>query len=538
VSAEAAQLPFNKLTAGLKPIFLLVGVALAVAAGIVVALWSQGETYSLLYGDLGTDDSSQIVQALEAAQIPHKLDPVTGAITVPADRVHDARLKMAGQGLPAGDAGFALIAKDPGFGVSQFMEGARYQYALEGELARTISNLQPVSAARVHLALPRQSAFVRDRRPASASVLLQLRPGRRLEGEQVTAIVNLVASSIPELEATQVTVIDQTGRLLSAPNRDDEFAVRDQQFEYARRMEDVYTRRIESLLSPLVGPGRVRAQVVADVELAATEEAREQYKPESQVVRSEQLAQEANRSGAAAGGVPGALTNQPPAPGVALPPGVAPPAGAPATTTAQASGPDNTSSQTTRNYEIDRTIAYTKQPAGRLKRLTVAVLVDNLRSEDEDGEPVETALTQPELDNMTKLVRDAVGFDEKRGDSVNVVNASFKGEPTPEVLKPEVVPLWERPIVRDAAKLLLGLIVLLVLYRRAVKPLVGGLIAQAKVAPVMLAPVEGPAGSANQEVIARPVPGFEQQVTQARGLVTQDPRRVAQVVKSWVGTDE
>ena len=214
------------------------------------------------------------------------------------------------------------MSKDPGFGVSQFMEGARYQHALETELARTITNLQQIEGARVHLALPRQSAFVRDRRPPSASVFLQLKPGRRLESEQVTAISNLVASSIPELEAGQVTIVDQQGRLLSSPEGGDEFAAREKQLEIARGMEERYTQRIEQLLAPLVGVGRVRAQVVADVELSTTEEAREQYRPESQIVRSEQLAEESSRGGSGTQGVPGALTNQPPTPGVALPPNV------------------------------------------------------------------------------------------------------------------------------------------------------------------------------------------------------------------------
>jgi flagellar M-ring protein FliF len=197
-------------------------------------------------------------------------------------------LKLAGQGLPEGDGGFAVMSKDPGFGVSQFMEGARYQHALETELARTITNLQAVEGARVHLALPRQSAFVRDRRKPSASVFLQMKPGRRLESEQVTAIVNLVASSIPELEAQQVTVVDQQGRLLSSPDSNSEVAEREKQMEIARELEERYTQRVEQLLSPLIGSGRVRAQVVADVEMSTTEEAREQYRPESQIIRSEQ----------------------------------------------------------------------------------------------------------------------------------------------------------------------------------------------------------------------------------------------------------
>src|SRR5215510_5757493 len=292
MSAEALALPRPSLIPpNLKPLLLLIGIAAAVAAGVGVVLWSKEPTYSLLYGSLSQQDSAQIAQALQTSGIPYKLDN-NGEITVPSDKVHDARLKLAGQGLPEGDGGFAVMSKDPGFGVSQFMEGARYQHALETELARTISNLQAVEGARVHLALPRQSAFVRDRRPPSASVFLQLKPGRRLESEQVTAIVNLVASSIPELEAGQVTVVDQSGRLLSAPEGHDEFAARDKQMEIARNMEERYTQRIEGLLSPLVGAGRVRAQVVADVELSTTEEAREQYRPDSQTVRSEQTSEE------------------------------------------------------------------------------------------------------------------------------------------------------------------------------------------------------------------------------------------------------
>ena len=539
MSTEAAALPQPSIIPpSLKPLALLIGIAAAVAAGVVIVLWSKEPTYSLLYGQLGQQDAAQIAQALDSNNIPYKLD--AGTITVPADRVHDARLKLAAQGLPEGDGGFAVMSKEPGFGVSQFMEGARYQHALETELARTISNLQAIEGARVHLALPRQSAFVRDRRPPSASVFLQMKPGRRLESEQVTAIVNLVASSIPELEADQVTVVDQQGRLLSAPEGSDELAAREKQLEIARGMEERYTQRVEQLLAPLVGPGRVRAQVVADVELSTTEEAREQYRPESQIVRSEQTAEESSRNGSGPQGVPGALTNQPPAPGVALPPGVAAGAQAAAADPAVApnSPPDNTSRQATRNYEIDRTVAYTRQPAGRLKRLTVAVLVDNLRTTDEEGEVTETALTPEQIENMTKLVKDAVGFDQARGDSVNVVNASFKGELTPEEVTPDEIPLWERPLIRDVAKLLAGLIVLLVLVLMVLRPLIKGLLATPRIA---YAPAALPAGAQSSlpgVQAAGPPLDYDGQISQARSMVTQDAARVAQVVKTWVGDDE
>jgi flagellar M-ring protein FliF len=550
MSVEAASLPrASVIPAAMRPLLLLIGVAAAIAAGVAVVLWSQGPTYSMLYGDLGTQDQAQIAQALESSGIPHKLDNATGAIMVPADRVHEARLKLAGQGLPEGDGGFAMISKDPGFGVSQFMENARYQHALETELAKTISNLQAIGAARVHLALPRQSAFVRDRRPPSASVFLQMKPGRRLESEQVTAIVNLVASSIPELEANQVTLIDQQGRLLSSPDGHDEFAARDKQMQIAERTEETYTQRIVALLEPLVGPGHVRAQVVADVELSSTEEAREQYKPDSQIVRSEQTSEEQSRNGSGAQGVPGSLTNQPPQPGVAQPPGTTPPAGTVAaaqpangaagatTTTTTSSAPDNSSKQSTRNFEIDRTVAYTKQPAGRLKRLTVAVLVDNLHAQDDDGNDKESPLPPEQLENMSKLVKDAVGFNADRGDSVNVVNSSFKGEPKPEDAEPIVTPLWERPIVRDAAKIGGGLIAALALIFLVLKPLARGLLDQSREQLSVLPAMHAGHALPQAGGVAPPM-GYEQQITQARGLVNQDPARVAQVVKTWVSNDE
>jgi flagellar M-ring protein FliF len=533
---------------GLKPLAMLLGIAAAVAAGVAVVLWSQEPTYSLLYGNLDQEGTAQIVQALDASGIPYRLEG-SNAITVPADRVHDARLKLASQGLPESNGGFSVIAKDPGFGVSQFMEGARYQHALETELARTISNLQAIDGARVHLALPRQSAFVRDRRKPSASVFLQMKPGRRLESEQVTAIVNLVASSIPELEAREVTVVDQQGRLLSSPEGGGEMAEREKQMEIARELEERYTRRVQQLLAPLVGADRVRAQVVADVEMSTTEEAREQYRPESQIVRSEQVSEETSRNGTGPQGVPGALTNQPPQPGTALPPGVtANAAGQGAASAADPNAavapPDNTSRQATRNYEIDRTVAYTKLPAGRLKRLTVAVVVDNIRSVAEDGTVTETPISPEEIENMTRLVKDAIGYNEARGDSVSVVNASFRGVPKQDDIVVDEIPWWEQPLMRDIAKLVVGLIALLVLVLAVLRPLIRGLIGPEPKVEKLPAPTS-PQATPIEAVMAPEADGsspapldYEGQIAAARALVAQDPARVAQVVKSWVGDDE
>jgi flagellar M-ring protein FliF len=536
MSADSPAVPVKlpAALAGLKPLLILVGLAAAVAAGVGIALWSQAPSYSLLFGNLSDADAAQMTQSLDQSGIPYKVEQ--GAVLVPSDRVNEARMNLAAKGLPA-SSGFSLMEKDPGFGVSQFMENARYQHALEMELARTIASLKPVQGARVHLAVPQQTAFVRDRRPPSASVFLQLHAGARLDRGQVAAIVNLVASSIPEMRAEQVTVVDSAGRLLSSPEENSEFALREQQLELARRIEEDYSQRIVSLLTPLLGPDRVRAQVVAQIEMASTEEARELYGPQSQVVRSEQTSEDISRGANGPQGIPGALTNQPPEGGTALPPGVTPQVDAQAQL-AGAAGPENVSRQATRNYEIDRTVAYTRMPAGRLQRLSVAVVIDNLRTTSADGTVTETPLTEEQLARITTLVRDAVGLDEQRGDRVSVVNQSFLQEKVelPEISGP---PIWENPLVRDIARLVAGLVIVLVLLLFVVRPLVRSLTAPVKAAFTPPAPLPAPA-AVEPAVPSKPVEtiAYEQQIAQARGLVAKDPARVAQVVKEWVEKDE
>ena len=547
VESEVSRIP-----AGIKPLLMLIGVAAAVAAGVSVVLWSQGPSYSLLFGNLSEADKAQVMTSLEQAGIKARLDPASGAVQVPSESVAEARMKLAAKGLPEA-GGYSLMDKDPGFGVSQFMESARYQHAVETELGRTIASLKQVEGARVHLAVPQQSAFVRDRRQATASVFLQLKAGRRLEHEQVSSIINLVASSVPELDSKQVTVIDSQGRLLSSPEKDGESAQREQQMEATRRLEEDYAQRIESLLAPLLGNGRVRAQVVAQVDTAATEEAREQYRPESQILRSEQTNEESNRQGAAASGVPGALTNQPPQGGVAGQPsntvqsGATAP-GAPLTpaTAATSSTPENSTKQATRNYEIDRTVAYTKNPGGKLQRLSVAVLVDNLHATDKDGNVTETPITDEQLERLKTLVKDAVGFDEKRGDTVSVINQPFLND---AVAVPEIdkVPLMEQPMVRDMARLGAGVLIVTLLLVFVVRPLIRNLTANSRQivmpAPGMAAlPVPAPAVAQESSPprLPLPMPGipFEQQLDQAKSIVNQDAPRVAQVLKEWVQNDK
>jgi flagellar M-ring protein FliF len=534
----------SSLGTSFKPVMMLVGLAAAVAAGVGVVLWSQGPTYGLLYSNLEDEEAAAITQSLSSAGIKYRMENGTGGISVPVERINEARLMLAGQGVLQ-SGGFASLSKEGGLGVSQFMETARYQHALEQELARTISSLQQVAAARVHIAVARNSSFVRDRSPGSASVFLQMKPGRRLASEQVTAIVNLVASSLPDIDASQVTVVDQQGRLLSSPQGQDEFAARDQQVEFTRQFEESHSQRIEALIAPLVGVGRVRAEVSAQFDMSAVEEAREQYSPDSQIVRSEQVSEDRRAGTGGAAGVPGSLSNQPQG-------------RAPNAVVANESKQDG-STQSTRNYEIDRTIAYTRQPAGRLKRISVAVLVDNVQVKGKDGKLTEVALTPEQINRVTTLVKDAVGFDEERGDSVNVVNSAWSGDPRVAAGELESLPVWEQPWARDAAKLLIGLIALLALVFAVLRPLArqfAGVLSAPSPLPSPLA-LPGiasgdngfPAMSDGAGRVSMSSAGYtsaeatmsatayEDQIAQARALVGEDPARVAQVVKKWVSTN-
>ncbi len=541
----------------LRPVLLLIGIAGAVAAGVAVMLWWQGPNWSVLYGNLEANDASQVVQALQTAGIKYKLNDSTGAVMVGAAQVREARLKLASQGLPeSSNSGLDLLNKDSGIGVSQFMETARYQYALETELARTITTIKSVVAARVHLAITQQSAFIRERRPGSASVMLQLRPGGRLEPEQVQAIVHLVASSIPDLGAAEVTIVDQQGRLLTQAGSP-QATMQSERFAAAQHIEESYAQRVEALLGPLFGAGRVRAQVTVDLDAMENEESHEQYKPDSAVVRSEQTAEQSAPAGSAAsGGVPGALTNQPPAGGTVAAAAVAPAAAqsgnanAPAGATTAAGAPGGTSNaataavaesvskQATRNFEIDRTLSYKREPGGRIKRLTVAVLVDNPTRVGADGKITAAPLSSTQIDDITKLVKNTVGFDESRGDSVSVVSEAFHAEAAE--LTPEAVPIWQRPMVQDIARLALGALLLLAIALGVLRPMIRSLTA-ATLTPALAGGGSGAQGMSGELPVGgsaangAPAPlAYEQQIVQAKTLVAQDPKRVAQVVKTWV----
>ncbi len=529
-------------------------IALAVAAGLYVFFWSQKPAYSPLYTGLDPKATAEAADLLRTAQIPFKLDQATGAISVPEANLHDARLKLAGSGLAeSGRLGFELMERDPGFGVSQFVENARYQHALETELVRTITTLRPVRDARVHLAIPKPSAFTRQREAASASVVLEMRSGALLERNQVDAIVHMVASSIPDLAPERVTVVDQNGRLLSSNGQDSASALSAAQFEQVRRQETSYNQRIRELLEPLTGSGRVNAEVTVDMDFSVTEEARELFNAEPQKVRSEQVS-ENTTAGEGPQGIPGATSNTPPgAVAAQQPDGTPAPAAAAAAAAAPAAGTSSRSA--TRNFEMDRTLQHTRQPAGRIRRVTAAVLVDHVPRPGADGKQALQPLSAEELTRVQELVRQAVGFDDARGDVVSVVNAPFVRE-TGEAIEPS--PWWEDPRVRDALRLLVGAVVVLALLFGVLRPALRQIASPAQArnerepgtqtAEVSLVEDEADLPSLAEDTarigthapaapMALPSNAYEDRLRNAREAVRSDSKRVAQVVKDWLGNE-
>ena len=546
----AAGMPSIADNPWLRQLAVMVGIAASVALGVAVVLWSQAPNYAPLYGNLAEKDASQIMEALQQSGVSYRVDEATGMLLVPTSKLKEIRMQLAGQGLPNSiGMGFELMQQDTGFGTSQMVEKARYQQAMQGELARTISTIGAVQSARVHLAIPKQSVFVRKRQPPSASVALRLHGGRVLEDAQVDAIVHLVASGIPELQPGRVTVVDHKGRLLSGSQESREMKLSATQFEHTRRIEEHYRDRIVDLLAPIVGSDKVRAQVTADIDFTVTEQTQERYNPDQPALRSEQLNEEQS-GGAGAGGVPGALTNQPPAAG-----------NAPEQAEGGGGLGGNTSSssrQSTRNYELDRVISHTRMSPLSVRRLSVAVVVDDVRSADAEGKPQVRERTPEEIERLTALVREAIGFDTRRGDSVRVMNSSFL-TPEPVADLPEV-PIWEQGWFLDIVKQVGGLLLVLILIFVVLRPTMKRLTAShtelatagagtAAAGDTEGARVEGPLGHAGEggddvllgsdgEPVKLPGGGrYENIMDAARNLVDEDPKRVAQLVKTWMNEE-
>lgn len=564
MSATATPAPQNKslewinrLRANPK-IPLMVAGAAAVAIVVALVLWAKSPDYRTLYSNLADQDGGAIVTQLTQMNIPYRFSDNGSAIEVPADKVHELRLRLAQQGLPKGGAvGFELLDQEK-FGISQFSEQVNYQRALEGELARTIETLGPVKNARVHLAMPKPSLFVREQKSPSASVTVNLEPGRALDEGQISAVVHLVSSAVAGLPPGNVTLVDQSGRLLTqsgTTGRD----LNDAQLKYAADVEGRVQRRIEAILGPIVGNGNVHAQVTAQLDFANKEQTEEQYRPNGdaaqQVLRSRQMNESDQIGGQYPGGVPGALSNQP-APANAGPITTPPAANAQngqnaqqngqqnaqQQTAATPAGPRNTSRNETTNYEVDRTIRHTKQNVGDIQRLSVAVVV-NYRNLP-DGKPL--PLTAEQMKQIEDLTREAMGFSETRGDTLNVVNSQF----TASDETGGELPFWQKQAFIDqmlsAGRWLLVLLVAWILWRKAVRPQLVRRQEEAKAALEAARTRQETEDSVevtlskdeqHQQRRANQRLGAEVMSQRVRELSDNDPRVVALVIRQWMSNE-
>ena len=500
--------------------------ALVIALLAGVLLWNRAPEYGVLFSNLDERDGGQIIAALGQQNVPYRMSANGSAILVPQAQVHETRLRLAAEGLPKGGlAGFELMDGQK-LGISQFNEQVNYQRALEGELSRTVQAIDAVASARVHLAMPKQTAFLRDDQRPTASVMVNLRPGRILDQNQVAGIVHLVSSSVPRMSAEGVKIVNQEGSLLTVQADPLMRAgLNANQLEYVRAMEKAFIERIENILVPMVGKDNFRAQVAADVDFNQVEQTAETYKPNptpDQAIRSP-------------------LTNQPPAPATA-------PITAPAVGAGQGQGAQgvlNANRSAVLNYELDRNIQHIKQAVGQLKRLSVAVVVNNRSIPAPDGTPTTVALTEEEITRITNLVREAVGYSADRGDSINVANSAFAGE-----LVEPVLPVWKDPemieLGKEGLNWLLVLLVVLFAYFGVIRPLLRTVVPpkQKPEAGAAAAAGEEAEGEEGEEGVRVTLSGeaegesFEERLERARNLARNDPKMVANLIKEWMGVNE
>ncbi len=510
--------------------------AIAATIAVLVGFWMWGQTpeYRVLYSNLSDRDGGAIIEALQQQNVPYKFTEGGGALMVPANMVHEVRLRLASQGLPkGGTVGFELMESQK-FGTSQFLEQVNYQRSLEGELARSMQTLAAVESARVHLAIPKPSVFVKDQQKPSASVVLTLRGGRVLDPSQVSGIVHLVSSSIPNMSPQNVTIIDQSGNMLNDAHDGNDPLMDASQLKYVREVEQDYIKRIEDILAPITGQQNVKAQVTASLDFSQVEETAETYKPNQRpntaAVRSMQT-MEARNGTQSTGGVPGALSNQPP-PGSTMVINNA-------NSASSVENIENMRKEATSNFELDRTIQHTKLPVGSIRRLSVAVVINNRNVTDpKTGKVTSKPYTDAENAQITALVKDAMGFDSKRGDSVNVLNRAFNVDTEPA--EPPL-PFWKQPdniaLGKEILKYLLiagGIGFLLFgIIRPAFRNLSAQAAAQAEAAAAAAEAARHHHGPATLESKN----SYEENLELAKQLTKDDPKIVASVVKEWVNKE-
>jgi flagellar M-ring protein FliF len=537
-----------------RQVAIMLGLALSVAIGIAVVLWSQDANYARLYTELNDKDTAEILESLNAQGVKYKIEE-GGGIMVLADKVNDTKLKLAAQGLPKSNSlGYELLDKEQSFGTSKTAELARHQRALEGEIARTIMSIQSVKTARVLLALPVQSVFVRERKKPSASVIVHLYQGRTLDKGQVEAIVHLVSSSVPQLDADHVTVVDYKGQMLNSRASAAENLTANQ-FEFKTNIEEHLMHRIENIMSPLVGAEAMRVQISADVDFTETDKTQEMFNPDLPALRSEQTTDEQNKENPQ--GVPGALSNQPTPAGQSIE--VIPPAQPNSIAASDSKG--YASKTATRNYELDKTITHTKLASGLLRRLSVAVVVDDRHIPQTDGSTKSQPYAQEDLNRFNDLVKQAVGFDSGRGDAVTVTNVSFRGA---DLDAPPELPLWKETWFIELVKQAAAVLAILFLIFGVLRPTIRALIAKDEDEKRAIAEAEEQARAAallaagfildedgtplsltddDQHKIddlleSMDLPhAYQSRLDYLKRLADDDPKVIAQVLKTWVRKD-
>ncbi len=530
---------------------LMIGLAALAAIAAAALMWMRTPEYRVLFSNLSDRDGGAIVSALSQMNVPYRFAEGGGAILVPSTQVHDVRLRLASQGLPkGGNVGFELLETQR-FGLTQFQEQVNYQRALEGELARSIQSLSAVQTARVHLAIPKQSVFLRESQKPTASVLLNLYPGKVLERAQIAGIAHLVSSSVPELALRSVSVVDQSGALLSTQPSENEARLDPSQLAYVQSVEAAYMKRINEILEPIVGRGNLRAQVAADVDFTVTESTDETFKPNRNPtdasVRSEQSAESSSLGGSGPQGIPGALSNQPPGQTnaqITQPPNQ--PGQRPQGNDTVVRNPTATQRTNAVNYEIDKTVRHTRAQVGSVRRVSTAVVINYRKPAQEGGKP--EALNEDELKQIESLVREAVGFKQDRGDSLRVTAAPFSVEVVPPAVE---LALWQRPeiiaLAIEVAKWMLGLIVLFIVLFGILRPLLKQLATQPRVLTTLPPGSDAKAGEAARSedavvALSGAQPGQQQalpdntgsRLDNARAIARENPRLVANVVRNWV----
>ena len=523
---------------GRSKMMMVLGIAALVAVLMAMSMWSNQGDYRPVFTGLSDKDGGAVISQLTAMNVPYKHEP-GGTILVPAAQVYDVRMKLASAGLPKGGViGFELMDKQS-IGQTQFNERLSFQRALEGELTRTITALTDVADARVHLAMPQQNGFFRDQQKPSASVMLTLRGGRVLDRAQVAGIVHLVSASVSDLSPKAVSVLDHTGALISGSS-DSGSALDGQQLQYKQQIESNFGKRIYELLEPVVGRDNLRATVTADVDFSQSEATTEEFKPNQGAnttasIRSLQSTESTNGASATPSGVPGAATNQPPTPATAPIVGAAAPLQA-----AQTNAGANVSSRrdNTTNFEVDKTVRVTRNATGVIKRLNAAVVLNNRVVTDSKGKTSTQPLSPEEIEQLTALVKETIGFNQERGDSVKLINTPFKIETVdlPEV--PFLKQPWLIDMVRagavPAALVLVAMIVVFGMVRPAIRA-------------AMMAPPAPENGSQLNAVVddenalpgpdvlpALQGPQIDQRLEAMRAMAKENPAAVANIVRNWV----